>query len=99
MATPKAYGGSQTRGQVGFTAAGLPQEPQERQSGVASATYTTPHSNTGSLTHWERPGIEPATSWFLVRFISAAPWWEFQPLNYFERKKLPQENVDGKPHE
>jgi len=35
-----------------------------------SATYTTAHSNTGSFTHWARPGMEPATSWFLVRFVS-----------------------------
>ena len=35
--------------------------------------YTTAHGNTGSLTHWERPGIKPATSWFLVRFVSTAP--------------------------
>ena len=40
---------------------------------VASATYTTAHSNTRSLTHWARPGIGPATSWFLVGFVSAAP--------------------------
>ena len=39
---------------------------------------TTAHGNTRSLIHWERPGIEPTTSWFLVRFISAVPWWEFQ---------------------
>ena len=43
---------------------------------TTSATYTTVHSNTQSLTHWARPGIEPATSWFLVGFISAVPWWE-----------------------
>ena len=30
------------------------------------------HNNVGFLTHWSRPGIEPA-SWLLVRFISAAP--------------------------
>ena len=29
--------------------------------------------HTGSLTHWLRPGIKPATSWFLVGFVSAAP--------------------------
>ena len=34
------------------------------------------HSNTESLTHWVRPGIEPATSWFLVRFVSTAPQQE-----------------------
>jgi len=46
--------------------------PQPQQCGIqaASATYTTAHSNTGSLTHWARPGIEPATSWFLVRFVN-----------------------------
>ena len=37
---------------------------------------TTTHGNAGSLTQWARPGIEPATSWFLVRFISTAPWQE-----------------------
>ena len=32
--------------------------------------YSTAHGNAGSLTHWARPGIEPATSWFLVGFIN-----------------------------
>ena len=41
-----------------------------------SAIYTTVHGNTGSSTHWARPGIEHATSWFLVGFVSAAPWRE-----------------------
>ena len=36
---------------------------------AASVTYTTAH---GSLTHPVKPGIEPETSWFLVRFVSAA---------------------------
>ena len=35
-----------------------------------TATYATAHGNAGSLTHWARPGIKPATSWFLVRFIN-----------------------------
>ena len=26
--------------------------------------------HTGSLTHWPRPGIEPASSWILVRFVN-----------------------------
>jgi len=38
-----------------------------------SATSTTAHSNAGSLTHEARPGIEPATAWMLVRFITAEP--------------------------
>ena len=35
--------------------------------------YTTAHGNARSLTHWERPGIEPASSWMLLRFVSTDP--------------------------
>ena len=31
-----------------------------------SVTYTTTHSNAGSLTDWTRPGIKPASSWILL---------------------------------
>ena len=51
-------------------------EPQQHQILATSATYTTAHCNAGSLTHWARPGIEPTTSWFLVRFISSLLQWE-----------------------
>ena len=60
-----AYGGSQARGLIRPTP-----QPQQRGIRAASGTYTTAHGNTESLTHWARPGIEPATSWFLVRFIN-----------------------------
>ena len=33
-----------------------------------SVTYTTVQSNIGPLTHWERPRIEPTSSWMLVGF-------------------------------
>ena len=39
-------------------------------------TYTTTHCNTGSLIHWARPGIKLASSWILVRFVTAEPQWE-----------------------
>ena len=41
-----AYGGSQAAGQIGAT-------PQPQQLGIRSApaTYTTAHSNTGSITY------------------------------------------------
>ena len=29
------------------------------------------------------PGIEPATSWFLVGFVSAAPRWELPKVFMF----------------
>ena len=46
--------------------------PQSQQVGIqaASPTYTTAHGNAGSLTPWARPGIEPTSSWFLVRFVN-----------------------------
>ena len=47
-------------------------------SRVYDLHHTTAHSNTGSLTHWARRGIELITSWFLVRFVSAVPRQEFQ---------------------
>ena len=34
--------------------------------------HHTAHSNAGSLAHWTRPGVEPASSWMLVRFVN--PW-------------------------
>ena len=58
-------------------------EPQQRQIWAISATYTTAHGNTGSLTHWARTGIKPNTSWFLVGFVSAVPRWELQILKFF----------------
>ena len=52
--------------------------PQLQECGIwaLSVTYITAHSNTGSLTHWVRPGIEPRSSRMLVRFASVEPWWE-----------------------
>ena len=43
----------------------------------------TPHGNTRSLTHWAGPGIEPTSSWVLVRFVSTEPQWELQKLLLF----------------
>ena len=40
------------------------------------------------LTHWVRPGIEPATSWFLVGFLSDAPWTPPSPALFFLKDNL-----------
>ena len=48
-----------------------------------SVTCTTAHGSAGSLSHWGRPGFEPATSWILVGFISAAPQWELPFIHSF----------------
>ena len=84
---PMAYGGSQARGQIRATAAGL------RHS----------HRNARSLTHWARPVIKPATSWFLVRFISIVPWRELQAgdliaLPQRQARSLTQCATAGTPH-
>uniref|UniRef100_A0A8W4FL86 Uncharacterized protein n=1 Tax=Sus scrofa TaxID=9823 RepID=A0A8W4FL86_PIG len=63
-----SYGGSQARGRIGVVAAGLHHSHSRLRA--ASATYTTAYGNAGSLTHGARPGIEPASSWFLVGFVN-----------------------------
>ena len=45
-------------------------QPQQHRIWAASVTYTKAHGNTGSLIHWVRPGIEPASSWLLIRFLT-----------------------------
>ena len=62
--------------------------PQPHQRGIQapSVTYTTAHINTGSLTHQVRPGMEPASSWTLVRLISTEPRWELHDLPYGLKK-------------
>ena len=46
---PMAHGGSQARGPIGAIAVDLHQSHSNLRS--ESATYTTAHSNAGSLTH------------------------------------------------
>ena len=79
-AAHSAYGGSQPRGLIRAVANGLRHSHSTCKIWAASETYTTAHGNTGSLTCWERPGIKPAISWFLVGFVSAVLWWE---LHFF----------------
>ena len=43
--------------------------------------FTRAHGNTGSLTHWTRPGIKLASSHILVGFIIAEPQWELLGIN------------------
>ena len=57
-------------------------QPLQRQIWAVCVTYTTAHGNSGSSTHWARPGIEPRTSWFLVGFISATPWRELHSYSF-----------------
>ena len=83
-----AHGGSQAMGQIRAAACwptAQPQ-PQPQQIWASSVTYTTAHGNARSLTHWERPGIEPATSWFLVGFVSIEPRRELRTCIFFKHR-------------
>ena len=69
-AAPMSYGGFQARGLIGCCSCRPMPQPQQRGMWATSGTYTTAHGNAGSLTHWARPGVEPTTSVFLVKFIN-----------------------------
>ena len=45
-------------------------QPQQCQIWAVSVTDARAHGNTGSLAHWARPRIEPASSWILVGFAN-----------------------------
>ena len=68
-----AYRSIQVRGRIGAVAASLHQ-PQQRQI-QASATCTIAQGKAGPLTHWAGPGMEPASSWILVGFVTSEPHW------------------------
>ena len=74
-ASPAAYGSSQARGQVRAVAASLRHSHSHTRS---KPHLCIPHSlcNTRFLTHWAGPGIKPASSWILVRFLTTEPQWE-----------------------
>ena len=80
-----ADGSSQTRGPMGATAAGLHHSHSNRGS-KPHLRQTTAHGNARPLTPWTRPGIEPATSWFLVGLVSVAPRWELHLFTFLESK-------------
>ena len=71
-ATPAANGSSKARDLTGAADASL-HHSHSNQIRAVSATYATALGNPGSLTH---PGIEPTSSWILLRFINAKPQWE-----------------------
>ena len=47
----------------------MPQS-QRHQIWASSPTNVAACYNAGSLTHWERPGTEPRSSWILVGFLT-----------------------------
>ena len=78
-ATPIANGGSQARGQLGIVAAG------HSNAGSKPRLECIHHSSWQHqiLSSLSKPGIEPVSSWILVRFISTEPWWELPIIGIF----------------
>ena len=79
-ATPIAYGGSQARGRIGAAAACL--HHSHSHSHARSELYLQPAPQlTATLDPSPtEPGIEPVSSWILVRFVSTAPQRELPNL-------------------
>ena len=94
-AEPVAYGSSQARGRIGAAAAGL--HHNHSNSRPEPHLQPTPQLTAmpDPLTHWVRPGIRPASSGMLVRFVSTEPQWELHDffflcgIQYRGKKKLP----------
>ena len=70
-------GGSQARGLIGAVAAGLRQSHSNDKSELRLLPTLQLMAMPDSEPIERGPGIEPAASWFLVGFLSAAPWQEF----------------------
>ena len=76
------YVSSQARGQIEVIAAGLCHSHSNTGSKPCPRPIPQLSGNAGSLIHLVRSGIEPASSWILVGFVTAKPWWEFQILAF-----------------
>ena len=63
---------SQASGQIGAAAASLCLSHSNTRSKphLQPAVHTTACANTGSPTHWARPGIEPSSSWTQLNQLS-----------------------------
>ena len=64
---------------------------EQCQIWATSVTYTAACSNTRSLTHWGRPGIQPTSSWTLCKLLNllshtGTPVYSFK--SYFLLRKL-----------
>ena len=76
-----SYGGSQARGQIGAVATGL--RHSHSNMGSELCLQPTPqHSNARSLTQAARPGIVPAASHLLLRYVSAEPEQDLPILRF-----------------
>ena len=84
--TPEACGSSQVRGQIRAAATSLHHSHKNvRAPQHLPVTCTAALGSAVSLTHWGRPGIEPALSWVLVGFLPLSHngnSWKFLMLHF-----------------
>ena len=73
---PTTCGGSQARGLISATAAGLHYSYSNTRSEPRLWHIHHISRQCRILTHWARPGIKPVSSWIQVGFISTEPRWE-----------------------
>ena len=71
---------SWARGEIGAVAAGLHHGHSNARSEQCLQPIPQLPTNAGSLTHGSRPGVEAASSWMLVGFITAETQQEFPKL-------------------
>ena len=78
-AASAACGGSQARGLIRAVATGL---HQSHSNADLSRICNLHHSSRQRwmLNPLSEPGIQPATLWFLVGFVSTVPWCELQKI-------------------
>ena len=70
-ASPAAYRSSQARCRIGAVATTQSNSNARSQPCLLPTPQLTAMPD--PLTHWARPGLEPAFSWILVQFITAEP--------------------------
>ena len=79
---PQAYGG-----RIYAVAAGLCHSHSNMGSELGlRATYTTAQGDTRSLSHWGRPGMDPTSSWMLVRLVNC--WATMGTPRFQSRRSL-----------
>ena len=70
---PLAYGSSQARGRIRAAAASLYHSHSNTGSELCLRLIPQRMAMLDPLTHWGKPGIEPTSSWLLVRLLTAEP--------------------------
>ena len=87
-AAPVVYGCSQARGWIWAAAAGCSHSSSRSEPHLWPTPQLTAHGNARSSTHWVGPGIERASLWILVRFVTH---WATTgtPIVHFQ---MPQQN-------